>query len=430
MSVHESCAADARELGCGFFGTRATLDAGQEVWLRVGTNPIVADDFNLVVGPEPAAEVPPNDRHSDAIAVEVPSSTSTSTRGATKEGMHWGPSCGPYINPEVWFSFVAPSADVYVFDTNGSALTDTVLAVFGPCDANGEVVPQLLACDDDFGQQRYSRVDGFLEAGQEVCIAVAGHHLSEVGGIVLNVTRLGAPPPNDVCAGAVPVGAGQTRFATSFAARQQPVVGACPWGDFPVWFSFTAPADGLYKFDTKASAESSPDIAVVDDCDSAVVLACSVDIQPAVSLDMVRGQRVFVRLSTDVWWRSRVALRVTPERASPEPSEPLPEAAPEAIAEVAELEVPEVADAAEQEQAPEVIEAIGERVTEEAEIDPHAAHEGCGCSSGLVDPTWGIAVLALRWLSSASRANASRRRARRSGPRRCGPSPRAAPPRR
>ena len=44
----------------------------------------------------------------------------------------------------------------------------------------------------------------------------------------------------------MPVGAGQTRFPTSFAARQQPVVGACPWGDFPVWFSFTAPADGIY----------------------------------------------------------------------------------------------------------------------------------------------------------------------------------------
>ncbi len=312
VAVFDGCA--GAELACGHLGASAPLAAGQDVVIRVGTNPSVADNFGLSVGPPLEYPVPPNDTHLGAIAVGVPSTTTGTTRGATQDSMSWGPVCAPLVNDAIWYSFTAPDDDVYVFDTNGSEMTDMALAVFEACDSNGPTVPALLVCDDNFGAGEQARLDGFLEAGTSLCIAVAGRYLSEEGDTVLNVTRLGDPPENDSCDLAREISVGETAVQDNYTAAPANVVGACPVGNFPLWFSFTAPVSGLYKLDTKASIETSPDIAVYDSCSAATPIACSIDPKPAVFASLEAGQSVRIRASTDVFWRSEMAVRVGPMR--------------------------------------------------------------------------------------------------------------------
>jgi MYXO-CTERM domain-containing protein len=300
------------EIACGLNQASAHLDAGQMVYLRVGTNPDVADEFNVNVGPLPPSVAPPNDTFANATPItEVPQTIAGTTVGATGDALNWGPTCGPFVNAAVWYSFTAPDDGTYVFDTNGSAMDDTVLAVFDECSSGNGLPPALLGCDDDSGVGRHSRIDGIMKAGQSVCIAVAGRYLSEHGAFTLNVSRLPKHPVNDECAGAVVLPFPGKIEADNYASRSEQPATACPSGDLALWYSFTAPADGVYKLDVKDSVETSPDIAVYSSC-GGDVLVCSGDPKPAVSLEMKADQTVFVRISTNVFVRAPMVLRVGP----------------------------------------------------------------------------------------------------------------------
>jgi len=407
LTVFDGCAGE-NERACGFLETRATLAAGQKVWLRVGTNPIVADWFNVAVRPDPPAIVPANDHFDQAIPVTVGSSTVGSTRGADREAMNYGPDCGPYINGAIWYSFEAPDDDHYVFDTNGSELDDTALAILDACDSNGGVYPQLFGCNLDDGIGKKSRLDGFMEAGARVCIAVAGHHLSEAGAITLNVSRLGAAPINDECAGALPVTIGPPTFGINIASvPTEPPGDGCPWDVFALWYTFTAPADGLYKFDTKGGYDSWPDIALYDGCDATRPVACSVENQPTVHLDMRAGQTVWVRTSTSVWWRGTIPLRVGPARpdeGSGDVDEDTVEVVEAVEAEVEPAPEVEVEVDVEVEVGPEVgpeqaVEVAAER-DDGPEVDvAGGGADGCGCAGGGAE----LGVWALFALSVATR---------------------------
>lgn len=301
------------EIDCGLAHASAHLDAGQLVYLRVGTSPNASDTFNVNVGPFPPAVVPANDAYTTATPItSVPQTLTGTTVGATADGIGFGPSCGPFVHNAVWYSFTAPSDGTYVFDTNGSAMENTVVAVFDACLSGNGNPPELFTCDDDAGIGKRSRIDGFLNAGQSVCVAVAGNYLSEDGAFTLNVSKQPDAPANDRCEGAKTLPFPGKIEAENYAARPELPAGTCPFGDFALWYTFTAPADGVYKFDVKDSVETSPDIALYDACGGEPVV-CSTDPKPAVSRAMTKGQTSLVRVSTDVWWRSPMVLRVGPE---------------------------------------------------------------------------------------------------------------------
>ncbi|MFO0746678.1 MAG: hypothetical protein U1F43_13555 [Myxococcota bacterium] len=416
VAVFEDCG--GAELACGFHEATAALVAGQSVVVRVGSNPAVADTFNLVVARSAPLPPPPNDSHLGAIPVGVPSTTYGTTVGATADNFYWGTDCGPFVNAAVWYSFEAPDEDIYVFDTDGSDIPDTVIGVFGPCDENGAAPPQLLACNDDFGTGQHSRIDGRVAAHAKLCIGVAGHYLSEEGGVRVNVSRLGAPPANDSCDAAVPIAVGDPVFGENFAAVPLAAPGQCPlYSEFALWYAFTAPADGDYKFDTKASVESSPDVALYDHCGAAVPLACSMEPQPSVHLAMTEGQTVLVRLSTDVFWRSRIAVRVGPVRddagpvegdgdAVEEVDEAEPVEAVEAVESVEPADVVEAVDATAEEvdataEEVDAVEAV-DAASEEADAGAESAAEaelvqadagGCGCGAAGSGASNGLAAL-------------------------------------
>ncbi len=313
VSVHETCGGG--ELSCGVLSTSAHVAAGQKVWVRVGSNPDASDSFDVHVGPGAPAIAPSNDTFATAQPVFVGDSIHGTTVGATQDAMNFGPVCAPWVNAAVWYSFVAPADGVYVFDTSASEMEDTIVAAFEACDTNGDAIPPpFLVCDDDFGRGKRARLDGFLAEGESLCIAVAGRYLSEHGSFVLDVSELGPPPANDTCEGAIPIQAGQQIEGENYAATPTPTGLACPSGAFALWYSFTAPADGLYKVDTKESADTSPEVAIYDRC-GGEARDCSAELRPSVPVEMVEGQTILVRLSTDVFWRSPMVLRVGPDRA-------------------------------------------------------------------------------------------------------------------
>lgn len=310
VSVHGSC--DADELSCGLLTTNADLTAGQTVWIRVGTDPNAADQFNLHVGPVGPSIQPSNDEPAGAKPLGLETVTG-STLGATKDAIGFGPTCGAFVNATVWYSFTAPEDGTFVFDTSESSMEDTIVAVFGPC--NEPLT--FLGCDADSGKGLRARIDGFLMKDESVCLAVGGHSLSEVGSFELSAKKAPDHPPNDHCDLAQVL----TSFPVevegeNYTSRAETLTDPCPTGEFALWYSFTAPEDGWFKFDTKESSETSPDIALHSTCDGAV-LECSADPWPVVTRLMTKDETVLVRLSTNVFWRSPMTLRIGPERTEP-----------------------------------------------------------------------------------------------------------------
>ncbi len=140
-------------------------------------------------------DVPTTDRGSttDVVAVDVSpmncspttitggpraATGSTSTRDSRYEG-----SCGGRGSPEAAFTWTAPTAGTYTFDTVGSTY-DTVLYV-----RDGMCVGAELGCNDDgAGINLLSRVTARLAEGQMVTIFVDGYD-GDDGSFVLNISN-------------------------------------------------------------------------------------------------------------------------------------------------------------------------------------------------------------------------------------------------
>jgi hypothetical protein len=92
------------------------------------------------------------------------------------------PSCATSTAPDRSFSWTAPMAGDYFFDTFGSSY-DTMLVIQSTC-AGPE-----LACNDDIpGMGQDSRVRVTLGAGQRIIVVVDGWGSSS-GAFILNITR-------------------------------------------------------------------------------------------------------------------------------------------------------------------------------------------------------------------------------------------------
>ncbi len=416
LSVQSACGSG--ELACGLARAETPLAAGQRVYLRVGTSPNAADTFNVGVRTLPLPRPlppPPNDRYDQAIAITSPGSYPGTTLGATDDGLNYGASCGPFVNAAVWYSFIAPTAGVYVFDTNTSAMMDTALGVFGPCLAGGSIPPQLITCDDNSGQGQHSRVEGQLMAGESICLAVAGHYLSERGDFVLNASLQPTAPPNDRCESAAALGYPSQVRAENFGARPEPGYFPCSSGEFGLWWSFVAPEDGTYKFDTKDTVEAQPELALFSSCDGQPV-ACSDIPRPAVSARLARGQRIYVRASSNVFVRGEVVLRVGPVRLAevPDagPAAGLPDSGAPLDAEEAELP-PLDASAVDVGSAPDAggRADAGLAAVDAASPDAGVVPEASGCGCGAVPPAAGC-----WWALALGVGRLGRRRAERCPP--------------
>ncbi len=119
---------------------------------------------------------PANDNFAQALAVPVTATAEigigASNVGATKEAGEPDHHDNAEHTSSVWFKFRAPVSGPITIDTEGSVLSDTVLAVY-----TGSSVSALteVASDDDSGSGLLSRVTFNMVAGTSYKVAVVGY---------------------------------------------------------------------------------------------------------------------------------------------------------------------------------------------------------------------------------------------------------------
>ena len=206
----------------------------------------------IVAGVAPAAvgAAPSNDDFSSATALDGDSGDVTGTNfGATKESgePHHAGNPGGH---SVWYSWTA-GADGHLFVSLEGSAFDTVLGIY--TGTSVDTLTPVASNDDDPSSVTplTSAVSFSVTNGVTYMIAVDGF-IGKVGRVELS---FGPSPPNDNFADAVLLP------SSDFGAAAGSVRGATgepgePGALFPlqsVWFRWTAPADGTYKFDTFGS---------------------------------------------------------------------------------------------------------------------------------------------------------------------------------
>jgi hypothetical protein len=195
-------------------------------------------------------------------------------------------SCGSPGGEDLAFTWSAPADATYRIDTLGSDF-DTVLAVYqGSCINAPE-----LACNDDApGAGATSAVNLALAQGDEVTIYVDGYDDSEVGNYVLHISELICQPVADL-GSAVPV----TQQGLLDAGVGQDI-GGCGGDGNDVSFTWTAPSDGNFVFDTFGSMYDTV-LYVRDGGCGGAELDCNDEFentQSQVSIDLTAGQSVYI----------------------------------------------------------------------------------------------------------------------------------------
>ncbi|WP_437600518.1 MXAN_6577-like cysteine-rich protein [Sorangium sp. So ce590] len=198
------------------------------------------------------------------------------------------PSCGSLDTPDASYTFTAPHAGRYIFDTAGSSY-DTVLEL-----RNGTCTGSVISCNDNISAGTTSRIVTNLTAGQTV-VAIVDGVAGESGPFTLNVTEYAGPScPELVLGTTFPQ---RVTGTTAILDRESALSASCGSGAGPeVTYAFTAPADALYTFDTFGSAFDTV-LHLRDGTCSGPSLGCnddSSDLQSQVKALLEEGQTIVV----------------------------------------------------------------------------------------------------------------------------------------
>lgn len=212
------------------------LSAGQTVLVGVDGNGVGAYDLSIDLVPCPDEALP-----SAAPQVLV----DTTQNGVDKLAGSCRAIGAANESPDYAYSFTAPADGEYTFDTNGTFF-DTVLYVLDGAACNGAE----LACSDNFQFNQTSALSLQLTAGQTVSVVVDGNFGAQ-GQFTLNVGQLGGGAcPDDTFGDVLP-----DTVMGNTNGGDNTVAGTC--GGFTTAddvYSFTAPMDGSYSFDTIGSS--------------------------------------------------------------------------------------------------------------------------------------------------------------------------------
>jgi Ca2+-binding RTX toxin-like protein len=199
--------------------------------------------------PASALAVPANDDFANAqVITGLTGSVSSTNVGATKE-IGEPDHAGNPGGHSIWYSWTAPADGNVAFTTLGSAF-DTLLAVYTGA-AVGALTP-VAANDDDPGAGGVSTVSFAVSNGVTYKVAVDGFS-GKVGSVNLHWHP---SPANDNFADVqvLPSTSSGTATGDSRGATLEPGEPArLLFNPGTIWYSWTAPADGTYKFDTFGS---------------------------------------------------------------------------------------------------------------------------------------------------------------------------------
>lgn len=220
------------------------LTPGQTYYVRVLSRGVQAHDFALCVQSLPLP--PTNDlcANAEPMGINLDLSCSALASGTTL-GATFEPGVG---RPDVWFSFV-PTSSTHVFE-----LRNTQVVLGTPVFSSN--LQAYVFKGDDCGHLQFvtyffpyeQRVLNDLEPDATYYISVVCNELDVASSFDLCINTIPAPPPNEECAGAIPltVSAGEVcdvvhTLSTAGATTKTDVSQYCGAGN-DVWYSFTATA--------------------------------------------------------------------------------------------------------------------------------------------------------------------------------------------
>ena len=213
--------------------------------------PFLAATLVAALWPASGLAAPANDDFANAQAITgLTGSLSSTNVGATKETGEPNHAGNPGGH-SIWYSWTAPADGNVALTTQGSAF-DTLLAVY-----TGAAVGALTlvaANDDDPGAGSLSTVSFAVSNGVTYKVAVDGFSGKvEVGSVNLYWQP---SPANDNFADVLVLSSTSSGTATgdtSGATREPGEPAQLLFSPGTIWYSWTAPADGTYKFDTFGS---------------------------------------------------------------------------------------------------------------------------------------------------------------------------------
>lgn len=216
----------------------------------------------------------------------VPQTVTGTTAGAVDI---MSSTCGGAGASEVTYAFTAPSLGTYIFDTFGSTFNTVLYA--RDVDCSGAV----LKCNGDAGGGVQSRLTMDLDEGQTVLLVIDGSSASASGEFTLTAQRYDG---GGTCSTPIDLGSTVPQVVTGSTAEQpESVTPACGASNAPdMVYSFTAPDDGLYVFNTFGSSFDTI-LQVYDERCSGTSLGCNDDAggpQSRVFVELVAGQTVFL----------------------------------------------------------------------------------------------------------------------------------------
>jgi subtilisin family serine protease len=214
--------------------------------------------------------------------------------GTTAGPSRLATSCGGELGADVAFAWTAPRPGRYVFSTEGSAF-DTILSVrHEGCDSSE------IACNDDT-LDLTSSVIVELDAGEPVTAVVDGFDGAR-GAFSLGIHALTCPD------GKLGSKLGYQVLPAATPGRLDRLQASCaPEAARETTLEFTAPADGVYRFDASASSYEASIAVLRDDC-AGEELACASD---AVEVSMFAGARVIVVIDGARSPEDRFSLSIT-----------------------------------------------------------------------------------------------------------------------
>ncbi len=211
-----------------------------------------------------------------------------SIEGVFEQGeSRFQPSCVDSPSAEVTFSFTAPRAGSYVFDTLGSTF-DTVLYALGPtCE-----LPER-ACNDDISGGVTSQIGFGMAAGETTVIVLDS--FGDTGEWGLQVSEGGLCPNEDL-------GSDPEVFLEGFLDNTQAnsVVPSCAGAGPDIVYAWTPPFTGRWRISTAGSSFDTVLAVFSDDC--LTELACNDDgpndVSSVIDLDLEEGVPVAIAVDS------------------------------------------------------------------------------------------------------------------------------------
>ncbi|WP_437297600.1 MXAN_6577-like cysteine-rich protein [Sorangium sp. So ce426] len=310
---------DDMATGVAHARVRAILEAGQEVLIVVTGFDGGEGDFTLNMTKADLPKCP-------GWAIDAPLPT-TLTGNTEHFGDAIRSTCGGADSPDASYSFTAPAAGKYVFDTFGSGFNTILELRDGACDGG------VLTCSDDAGEGSQSRATVELRAGQKVVAVIDGFEGAR-GPYTLNVAEWAPPRCPMVDLGSTYPQTVTGRTSGLDGVLQPPA--DCAMGNSPeVSYSFTAPIAGRYTFDTTGSTFDTV-VHVHDGSCTGALLGCSYDAGDLaygsqVTTPLAQGQTAYVVVDGASGKHGAFKLNVSGTSVPPCPERALESVVPQTV---------------------------------------------------------------------------------------------------